>query len=107
MSTFDGRERAFESKFALDAEQEFKAVGRRNRLLGLWAGEQLGHAGEALDEYARSVVRSDFAEAGDEDVLRKVASDLQGKVEPAAVREKMNALLKTVREQIAAGNSGA
>lgn len=107
MTTFDERERAFETKFALDAEQEFKAVSRRNRLLGQWAGEQLGLSGEALESYAREVMRSDLAHAGDEDVFQKVASDLQGRVDGAEVRARMESLLKTAREQIAAGSPSA
>jgi hypothetical protein len=101
MTTFDDRERAFETKFALDQEQEFRAISRRNKLLGQWAGEQLGLSGAELEDYARSVVRSDFAEAGDDDVERKVAADLQGKVDAGAVRAKMNELLDVARGQIA------
>ena len=40
MTTFDKREEAFEKKFAIDEEQKFKAIARRNRLLGLWVGGQ-------------------------------------------------------------------
>jgi hypothetical protein len=103
MTTFDDRERGFETKYAHDQETEFKVVGRRNRLLGEWAGGLLGHSGEALTEYARSVVRADFQEAGDEDVVRKVAADLQGKASESEVRSKMHALLEEARAQVQAG----
>ena len=76
MTTFNDRENAFENKFAHDAEMQFKAEARRNKLLGLWAAELLGKSGEAAAEYAKEVIRSDFEEAGDEDVFRKVAGDL-------------------------------
>ena len=102
MTTFDDRERAFESHFALDQEQQFRAVARRNRLLGMWAGELLGKTGEELETYARDVVRSDFKEAGDEDVLQKVAQDLRGRADAAEVRAKMEELLVQARKQIAA-----
>ena len=102
MTTFDDRERGFETKFAHDQETEFKIMGRRNRLLGEWAGAQLGHSGEALEAYARSVVRSDFEAPGDEDVLRKVAGDLGGKASEAEVRAKMTALLDEARRQVQA-----
>ena len=103
MTTVDDRERGYETKFALDAEQEFKAVSRRNKMLGLWAGGLLGKDGQALDAYVAEVVRSDFAEAGDEDVARKVAADLEGRADAAAVRAKMTELLETARRQIAQG----
>jgi hypothetical protein len=76
MTTFDEREQGFERKFALEQEQEFKATARRNRLLGEWAAELMGLA--SVDDYARAVVKSDFEQPGDEDVLRKVAGDLKG-----------------------------
>ena len=76
MNTFDKREEGFEKKFALDADQKFKAEARRNKLLGLWAAEQLGMSGDAATAYAREVVASDFEEAGDGDVVRKVLADL-------------------------------
>lgn len=100
MTTFDDRERAFESKFAHDQEIEFRAAARRNRLLGRWAGEQLGKSGEELDEYAKTVVHADFAEAGDDDVLRKVEADLEGKHTREEIRAKMDALMIEAREQI-------
>ena len=72
MTTFDKREEGFEKKFALDEEQKFKAMARRNRLLGLWAAEKLGLSGEEANAYAKDVVAADFEEAGDNDVLQKV-----------------------------------
>ena len=60
MTTFNDRENAFENKFAHDAEMQFKAEARRNKLLGLWAAELLGKSGEAAAEYAKEVIRSDF-----------------------------------------------
>ena len=75
MTTFDKRKDAYENKFAHDEALRFKAEARRNKLLGLWAAELLGKSGEEADSYAREVVRSDFEEAGDEDVFRKVRGD--------------------------------
>lgn len=106
MTTFDNRERAFESKFALDQEQEFKAVARRNRMLGLWAADRMGLQGDHRDEYARAVVKSDFEQPGDEDVLRKVFGDLKSAGDSATegdVRMKMDELLAQSREQVRSG----
>ena len=76
MSTFDKREEGFEKKFALDEETKFKAEARRNKLLGLWAAEKLGKAGDEAAAYAKEVVAADFEEAGDTDVLRKVVEQI-------------------------------
>jgi hypothetical protein len=76
MTTFDDRKDAFERKFAHDEELRFKAMARRNKLLGLWAAEKLGKSGADADAYAKTVVMADFEEAGDDDVARKVQKDL-------------------------------
>jgi hypothetical protein len=103
MSTFDKREEGFEKKFALDEEQKFKAEARRNKLLGLWAAEKLGKAGDDAAAYAKEVVSSDFEEAGDADVLRKVAKDLAGKATEQEIRVKMDELIAIAAAQIKAG----
>jgi hypothetical protein len=76
MTTFDDRERAFENMYARDQEMQFKIVARRDRLLGLWAANLMGLTDVEADGYARDLVRSDFEEAGDEIVVRKVLGDL-------------------------------
>ena len=99
-SSMDERAASFESKFAHDAELKFKAEARRNKLLGHWAAEKMGRDG---DEYAREVIKSDFQEAGDEDVFRKVKGDLDAanvSVSDDELRAKMNELLVTAAEQV-------
>ena len=106
MSTFDKREEGFEKKFAHDEELRFKATARRNKLLGLWVAEKLGKTGADADSYAKSVVMSDFEEAGDDDVLRKVEKDLAAKgvaVPATEIRAKMNELLAEAVAQVKAG----
>lgn len=106
MTTFDKRKDAFESKFARDAELRFKAEARRNKLLGLWVAEELGKAGEEAEAYAKEVIRSDFEEAGEEDVFRKIRTDLDaaGKsVSDAAIRDKMHDLMAMAIDQIEKG----
>ena len=106
MTTFDKREEGFEKKFALDEEQKFKAVARRNRLLGLWAAEKLGISGDAANAYAKDVVAADFEEAGDNDVLHKVLKDLTAKgvaVTEAELRAKMDELMAQAIAQVKAG----
>ena len=100
MSTFDDRENAFESKFAHDAEMQFKAEARRNKLLGLWAADLLGKTGDEAAAYATEVVKSDFEEAGDEDVYRKVSGDLGDKASEAEIRAKMTELMGEAKAQL-------
>lgn len=104
MTTFDKREEGFEKKFAHDEELQFKAMARRNKLLGLWAAELLGKSGDDANAYAKDVVLADFEEAGDNDVLKKVVKDLESKgVTETQVRAKMNELLAVAVAQIQAG----
>lgn len=100
MTTFDDREHAFEAKFAHDADMQFRAEARRNKLLGLWAAELLGKTGEAADAYAMEVVNSDFEEAGIEDVVRKVAGDLGAKASADEIRAKMVELMPVAKAQL-------
>lgn len=79
MSNFQDRERAFENKFAHDEELRFKATARRNRLLGLWAAKEMGMTDEEAQTYAKEVIRADFAEAGEEDVFRKIRGDFDAR----------------------------
>jgi hypothetical protein len=76
MTTFDDRERAFESKFAHDEELRFRIIARRNRLLGEWAARKMGLSDAESESYAKDVVRADFEMPGEEDVIRKVLGDL-------------------------------
>lgn len=92
-TSFDKREEGFEKKFAHDEELRFKAMARRNKLLGLWAAGMLGKSGADADAYAKEVVLADFEEAGDNDVLRKVTKDLEGKATEQQIRAQMNELL--------------
>ena len=76
MTSFEDRQRAFETKFARDEEMAFRIIARRNRLLGVWAAEQMDLTPAETDAYCKAVVQADFEEAGDEDVIRKLMGDL-------------------------------
>ncbi|MFZ3582423.1 DUF1476 domain-containing protein [Loktanella sp. DJP18] len=100
MSTMKDRENAFENKYAHDAEMQFKAEARRNKLLGLWAADLMGKTGDDAQAYAREVIKSDFQEAGDEDVYRKVSGDLGDTVSEADLRAKMAELMIAAKAQL-------
>ena len=102
MSAFDDRERAFEAKFARDQEVQFRIIARRNRLVGEWAAERMGLTPEETDAYAKAVVQADFEEAGDEDVIRKLAGDLTAAavdISDAAIRSMLNEKTAEARRQ--------
>ena len=106
MTTFDKREEAFEKKFAHDEDLRFKATARRNKLLGLWAAEKLGLSGNEANDYARSVVMSDFEEAGDHDVVRKVLADFaaaQVSMSEPQVRAVMTEMLGRAVQEVQNG----
>jgi hypothetical protein len=100
MTTFDKREEGFEKQFAHDEELRFKAMARRNKLLGLWAAGLLGKSGADAEAYAKEVVLADFEEAGDNDVVRKVVKDLAGKADEQEVRAQMATFLALAVEQV-------
>ena len=105
MTTFDDRERGLEGKFAHEQDLEFKAVARRNRLLGLWAGQLMDLEDPALENYASAVIKYEIAHPGEDAILRKVAQDLTGaglKVTEDQVRGKMDELLAIARGEVQA-----
>ena len=91
MDSFDDRKKGFEKKFAHDEEKEFKISARRNKYLGEWGSKIMGYSEEQTKEYIQSVIKADFAEAGDEDVFRKIQADLKGhNISDDDIRKKMH-----------------
>ncbi len=101
--SMNDREKAFENKYAHDEELKFKAMARRNKLLGLWAAEKLGKAGDEADAYALEVVAADLQEAGSEDVFRKIRADFDAAEVSQSdhqIRRTMEELLAVAAEQV-------
>ena len=102
MSTFNDRERAFESQYARDQELQFKIAARRNRLLGAWAAKLMGLTEVEAEAYSKDVIRADFEEAGDEDVIRKLLGDLTSAgidIDEARIRDALNEKQAEARRQ--------
>ena len=100
MSTFDEREKSFEKKFAHDEELQFKVSARRNKYIGQWASQILGYNADQEKEYIQSVIKADFAEAGDEDVFRKIKQDLKNyNVNDEEIRKKMDELNEKAKSE--------
>ena len=103
MTTFDDRERAFETKYARDQDMQFRVVARRNKLLGHWAARLMGLTAAEADAYASDVIRADFEEAGDEDVVRKLLGDLVSAgvdCDEAKIREALEHKTVEARRQL-------
>ena len=100
MSTFNEREKSFEKKFAHDEELQFKISARRNKYIGQWASQILGYNSDQEKEYIQSVIKADFAEAGDEDVFRKVKADLKDhNISDEEIRKKMDELNEKAKSE--------
>lgn len=100
---FRDRERNFENKWAHDEELRFKVTVRRDKLVGLWAAGEMGLSGSAAEDYAKSIIRADMAEPGDEDVFRKLRADFdaaKANVSDHMIRRKLDEFLALAGEQI-------
>jgi hypothetical protein len=103
MSTFDKRKKEEEAKYKRDEELKFKVTARRNKLLGLWAAQQMKLSGKDAEAYAKQVVAADFEKPGDSDVVGKVIKDLGAKgvnVDEHRVRKEMTRLTEMARQQL-------
>ena len=100
MSSFDEREKSFEKKFAHDEELQFKVSARRNKYIGQWVSQILGYNTDQEKDYIQSVIKADFAEAGDEDVFRKVKADLKDhNISDEEIRKKMDELNEKAKSE--------
>ena len=100
MSTFDERGKSFEKKFAHDEELQFKVSARENKYLAQWASQILGYDQEKEKEYIQAVIKSDFEEAGVEDVFRKLKADLADhNISDEEIRKKMNELNEKAKSE--------
>lgn len=103
MTTFDQREKEFEARFKHDQELRFKVTARRNRLLGLWAAERMGLAGDAAEAYAKTVVEAEFDKGGERHIVEKVVADLTGRGEnitAAQVQFELEHFAQRAKQQV-------
>jgi len=101
MSSFEEREKSFEKKFVRDAELQFKVSAKRNRYLAEWVVEKIGKSENEKEDYIKEVIKSDFAEPGDEDVFRKIKSDFQKSsvtIEDSEIRHQMTLTLDRAKK---------
>src|ERR1700757_183435 len=98
MTTFDAREKEFEARFKHDQELQFKITARRNRLLGLWAAQQLGLLGDAAEAYAQRCAEPQLQPGGNKTVVDKLAADLGAK-DPTSTAARIRFELEHFAEQ--------
>jgi hypothetical protein len=77
--TLDQRKKAFESKFALDEEKEFKAKVMASKLFGQWAAQEMELAPEDVNIYTRSIIDFSVTSKDLEDIIDHVSDDLKNK----------------------------
>ena len=100
MSTFEDRKKSFEKKFAHDQELKFKVDARKNKYIAQWVSKILGYSEEKEKLYIESVIKADFQEAGDEDVFRKIKTDLKDhSISDDEIRKKMNELNEKAKSE--------
>jgi len=103
MNSFDEREKSFEKKFVRDEELQFKINAKRNKYLGEWAADKLGKTNTDKTTYIQEVIKSDFAEPGDEDVFRKIQKDFKEasiSISDSEIREQMTSLLDRAKKEL-------
>ncbi|MAV62133.1 MAG: hypothetical protein CMI80_01460 [Candidatus Pelagibacter sp.] len=100
MSSFEDRKKSFEKKFAHDEELQFKISAKRNKYIGEWVSQILGYDDKKKNEYIQDVIKADFAEAGDEDVFRKIKEDLKNyNKTDDEIRKKMDELNEKAKSE--------
>ena len=93
MNTFDDREKAFEKKFQMDEELQFKIAARTNKYLGEWASLKLRKNENDTKSYIQEIIKADMEESGKEDVFRKISRDFKEaslNIEEAEIRLEMD-----------------
>ncbi|MAF95119.1 MAG: hypothetical protein CMM60_05125 [Rhodospirillaceae bacterium] len=104
--TFMKREKGEELRFEIKQEIQFKAVSRRNRLLGEWLARKFGMTSDETEAYVKEVVISDLDEPGIDDVVRKVMKDIENHgagISEDEVRAEMERLFTVALEQVKEG----
>ena len=101
MNTFDDCEKAFEKKFQMDEELQFKIAARTNKYLGEWASLKLGKNENDIKSYIQEIIKADMEEAGKEDVFRKVQNDFKEasvSIEDSEIRDQMEKAFLRAKE---------
>ena len=103
---FKDREKGEELRFEMSQELQFKAVSRRNRLLGEWLAQKFGLTAGETEAYVKEVIASDLEEPGIEDVIRKVMKDIEDRgaaITEDELRAEMDRLFPVAMDQVKNG----
>ncbi len=94
---FERREESYEKRFAMSEEKRFKALARRNKVLGLWAAHLLGYEGEAATAHAVALIQ---AQVGRDDVVA-LAAELGAQFSRAGVDVSDHRIARRIEEATA------
>ena len=103
MAGSEDKKKAQENKFAHDSEMQFKAQARRNKLLGLWAAGRMVLPADEAEIYAKSLVVEGLKEAGDENIIRKLAGNFSEhglEIAETEIRTQIEVLMADARDQV-------
>ena len=71
-------------------KNSLKLTQKKNKFLAEWASQILGYDDDKSKQYVQDIIKADFAEVGDEDVFRKLNTDLKDKnISEEEIRKKM------------------
>ena len=102
--TLREREKSHEAKYKLDEELNFKALARRNKLIGLWAAERLGMDDAKAAAYAKEVVGAGFGDSEGQSLVDRIEKDFRDHgldIGEDTIRGEMTRLLAVARDQVA------
>jgi hypothetical protein len=103
MTTFDEREKAFEAQLVHDEDLKFRTTVRRNKHIGLWAAQKLGHSGDAAASYAAELVALELGSTGGDAIFGKVRADFdaaQVEISDQQIRREMLEFLAIATKEI-------
>jgi hypothetical protein len=103
MAGSEDKKKAQENKYAHDSEMQFKAQARRNKLLGLWAAGRMVLPTDEAEIYAKSLVVEGLKEAGDENIIRKLADNFSEnglEIAEVEIRTQIEVLMAEARDQV-------
>ena len=98
MTDMQDREKAFETKYALDQEVMFRIEARAVKLFGLWLAGELGIEGDGARTLAGNLVSANLDEPGFEDVKRAARPVLEEKAYALSDADMDNRLMQFMEQ---------
>ena len=100
---FQKRGEAAESRFAYEAELNFRVIVLRDRKLGAWAADQMGLADAQKEQYIQKLVEFNIDDNDSDALLEKIHTDFDAykvKCTERSLRRQMEICFREARDQI-------